>query len=257
MLKINVYGGTDRGKVRANNQDSICFNQFDKSSQLLAIVADGVGGHAGGEVASKLAVDSVEDHFRKSLLLAHSGAGYSDNWLTQNIEKSILLANQQIKKQQLENEALLTMATTLVMLVLVDDMAGFCCLGDSRIYGWRNNQLTQLTKDQTVAQQMLDEGTLTEEQARLSPYHHVLTNGLGISSDIDIKVSDLFVNANDTYLLCSDGLTNCLTDNAIAEILATDLGIKEKVEELIAAANDNGGQDNISVVLIECENDSV
>ena len=253
MYKINIYGGTDRGKVRANNQDSICFNQFAKVSQLLAMVADGVGGHAGGEVASKLAVDVIEEHFRKSLLLAHSGAGYSDNWLSQNIEKSIQLANQRIKQQQQENKNLSSMATTLIMLVVIDDRASFSCLGDSRLYGWRDNQLTQLSKDQTVAQQMLDEGTLTEEQASVSPYHHVLTNGLGIQNDIDVKVSDLILKNKDMYLLCSDGLTNCLTDDAIAEILSTDIELKEKVEELIAAANDNGGQDNISVVLIQCE----
>ena len=253
MLKINIYGGTDRGKVRANNQDSICFNQFDQVSQVLAIVADGVGGHAGGEVASKLAVDAIEEHFRKSLLLAHSGAGYTDNWLSQNIEKSIRLANQQIKQQQQEDTGLSTMATTLVMLVVIDDMASFSCLGDSRLYGWRDSQLTQLSKDQTVAQQMLDDGALTEDQASVSPYHHVLTNGLGIKNDIDIKISDLIIKNNDIYLLCSDGLTNCLTDNAIAKILSTDIELKEKVEELIVAANDNGGQDNISVVLIQCE----
>ena len=253
MLKINIYAGTDRGKVRANNQDSICFNQFDKKSQVLALVADGVGGHAGGEVASQLAVDTIEEYFRKSLLLVHSGAGYTDNWLPQNIEKSIQLANQKIKQQQLEDTGLSSMATTLVMLVVIDDMVGFSCLGDSRLYGWRDKHLTQLSKDQTVAQQMLDEGTLTEAQAKISPYHHVLTNGLGIKNDITIKVSDLIINNSDMYLLCSDGLTNCLTDNAIADILSTELQLKDKVEELIAAANDNGGQDNISVVLLQCE----
>jgi len=100
---------------------------------------------------------------------------------------------------------------------------------------------------------MLDEGDLTDGPEKTSPYHHVLTNGLGIQKDIAIKVNDLIVNSGEMYLLCTDGLTNCLTDHAIADILSTELQLKDKVEELIAAANDNGGQDNISVVLLQCE----
>lgn len=253
MFTIEIYGGTDRGRVRANNQDSICFNQFDKSSQVLAIVADGVGGHAGGEVASKLAVDSIEAYFKKALMLAQSGAGFSHDWLSQNIEKAIDKTNNEIKLQQQENDSLNNMATTLVMMVVIDDMAGFAYLGDSRLYGWRDNRLTQLSKDQTVAQQMLDEGALTEEQASVSPYHHVLTNGLGISHDISIASSDLSVQNGDVFLLCSDGLTNCLTDKDISRILSSSQDLKATVEELIAGANDNGGQDNISVVMLKCE----
>ncbi|MDH5471566.1 MAG: protein phosphatase 2C domain-containing protein [Gammaproteobacteria bacterium] len=253
MIKINVYGGTDRGKVRANNQDSICFNQFNKPSQLLAIVADGVGGHAGGDVASKLAVNVIEEHFRKAVMLANSGAGYSDNWCLQNIDKAIQLANQEIKQQQGEDERLASMATTVVMLVAIDDTAGFSYLGDSRLYGWRDNCLNQLSKDHTVAQQMIDDGVLTDDQASMSPYHHVLTRGLGIKGDIDIVTYNLNLQSRDIYLLCSDGLTNCLSDDAIEQILASDMDIKLKVDELIAAANDNGGHDNISVVLVECE----
>ena len=252
MFNITIYGGTDRGKVRVSNQDSIYFNQFDRSSQGLAIVADGVGGQAGGDVASKLAVDVVEDHIRKSLLLAHSGAGYPEDWLETNLTKAIQKANHKIKQQQEDDESLSSMATTIVAMLVVDDMAGFAYLGDSRIYLWQDNKLNQLSKDHTVAQQMVDEGALTDLQASVSPYSHVLTNGLGIKAEINIIMSTVSIEANDIYLLCSDGLTNCLTDEEISGILSTDGAIDQKVDELITAANDNGGKDNISVVLLQC-----
>lgn len=253
MFNISIYGGTDRGMVRANNQDSICCNQFDRSSQALAIVADGVGGHAGGEVASKITVDCIEDYFKKALLLAHSGAGYPENWLLHNLEKAVLKANQQIKQKQDEDIALSSMATTVVMMLVVDDMSGFAYLGDSRLYAWRNNKLDQLSKDHTVAQQMVDEGTITDIQASVSPYNHVLTNGLGIKADINIILSSLDIRHGDTFLLCSDGLTGCLTDKEISAILKAEGDLEHKVDELIAAANDNGGRDNISVILLHCE----
>ena len=252
MINIEIYGGSDRGLIRKNNEDSIGYSLYDRASIALALVADGVGGYEGGEVASRIAADSIKEFVRKAVLQASSGGGYSDVWMEQVIINAIESSNREIINQQQLDKTIFNMATTIVALLIKDNRLVLAHVGDSRCYLFRDAQLTQLTKDHTVAQKMLDEGTITKEQYRSSPYHHVLSKAVGIEKIICADVIQNEIKEKDIYLLCSDGLTNCLTDMQILEILKSKNDIQECVEELIVRSNDEGGIDNISVVLVSC-----
>ena len=250
MAMLQLYGGTDRGLVRKSNEDSIGYVRYDHSPVALAVVADGVGGHEGGEVASKLAIETIDAYVRKAVLRAGSGGGYNDHWLEQTLSAAVEEANQKIVAQRKLQKSLASMATTAVAVLLKEHQLVLANLGDSRCYRWRRQQLELLSHDHTVAQQLIDKGNLNEEQVQHTPYHHVLVRALGLDDAADVDTRSLETEAGDTYLLCSDGLTNCLTDQQIADILASKTDIDACTEELIASANDAGGVDNISVVLV-------
>lgn len=250
MFNIEIYGGSDRGLVRENNEDSIGYMLFDSANVAVALVADGVGGHAGGEVASAITVEVIKEQVRKSVLQATSGGGYSEHWLEQVLNNSFAHANKEIKNQQALDKSLEGMATTIVAALIKDDQISIAHVGDSRCYLWRDKKLIQITKDHTVAQEMVDSGALDEQQAKSHPYSHVLSQAIGLERVLDIDIQRYVFNTNDMYLLCSDGLTNCLNDEEIAKVLIECTDIQMCADELIIRANDNGGVDNISVVLV-------
>jgi protein phosphatase len=249
MIKLDLYGGTDRGMVRKNNEDSICFVDYAHTPVALGVVADGVGGHEGGEVASQMAVELIEEYVRKKVLQANSGGGYIEHWLERTLLNAIQHANQEIVNVRNHDKQLASMATTVVTYLIKDQTLFLAYLGDSRCYRWRKHNLEQLSHDHTVAQQMLDEGDVNEDQIKYTPYHHVLSRALGLDEELDIDTLETTLEDNDVYLLCSDGLTNCLNDQQIEEIISQKSDITDCAEELIASANDRGGGDNISVVL--------
>jgi len=252
LFDFEIYGGSDTGLIRENNEDSIGYELYNNAEIALAIVADGVGGYEGGEVASDIAVEFIKESVRKAVLLAKSGAGYSELWMQQVLLNSFEEANQQIIHQQTLNKKLIKMASTVVALMCRESQLVLSHYGDSRCYMWRNNQLTQLTKDHSIAQQMLDDGVLTKENYRMSPYHHIISHALGLEKIVDAETLQYQIEDKDVFLLCSDGLTNCLEDETIAEIIKSHTDIQLCVEELISRANDAGGVDNISVVLVNC-----
>ena len=251
MVGFRLYGGTDRGLVRKNNEDSIACVQFEHSPVVLAVVADGVGGHEGGEVASQLAVDSIEAYVSKSVMQATSGGGYGDQWPEQILRQAIEDANTQINRQRQQQRRLASMAATVVALLLIEQRLSLAYMGDSRCYRWRDQQLAQLSHDHTVGQQLIDEAGVDEQQSQSNPYHHVLSRALGMDSPADIDSRSMDARNGDVYLLCSDGLTNSLSDEQIADILRSKTDVDACAEELIASANDAGGRDNISVVLVQ------
>ena len=253
MFQINLHGGSDRGLVRENNEDSIAFTTFDEDAIALALVADGVGGHAGGEIASRLAVDSIMDFMAKAVLQASSGGGYSEQWLKQILSQALNSANKTIFEQQTEQPAYSNMATTIVAVLIKDETLALSYLGDSRCYCWRDHTLQQLTHDHTVAMQMFDAGALSDEEYQQSPYHHIINHGLGLSKKETAEETLFDIQDNDRYLLCTHGLTNSLSDIQIAAILDASDDISDCVDELITCANDAGGRDNISVVMLECK----
>jgi protein phosphatase len=253
MAQFSLYGGSDRGLVRKNNEDSIRYQQFEHAPVVLAVVADGVGGHEGGEIASALAVDSIEAHVRKCVLQATSGGGYGDPWPQQILLDAIEEANQLIHQQRQQQRQLASMATTVVAALILEHRLALANLGDSRCYLWREQQLQLLSHDHTVAQQMIDDGNFNEQQMKFTPYHHVLSRALGMDLLAEVDVRSMDTQGDDIYLLCSDGLTNCLSDEQIADILRRKADIDDCTEELIASANDAGGNDNISVVLVRVD----
>jgi len=252
LFDFEIYGGSDVGLARENNEDSIGYELFNNTEIALAIVADGVGGYEGGEVASDIAVKIIKESVRKAVLLAKSGAGYSELWMQQVLLNSFEEANQEIIHQQTLNRELIKMASTVVALMCRENQLVLSHYGDSRCYMWRNNQLTQLTKDHSIAQQMLDDGVLSEENYRMSPYQHIISHALGLEKIIDAETIQYQIEDKDVFLLCSDGLTNCLEDGMIADVIKNHTDIQLCTEELISRANDAGGVDNISVVLVNC-----
>jgi len=253
MVSLNLYSGTDTGLVRENNQDSLAVHSWQDEAISMAMVADGVGGYTGGEIASRLAVDSILQQLEKRIQQARSGGGFGQHWMADVLRETVHYANQQILEQQHQSLDLKRMSTTLVMLLFKDDQFSLTHQGDSRCYRLRHSNLEQLTTDHTLAQEMLDEGAIDQRAFEHSPYHHVLSQGLGLADELGQTIHQEALQAGDLFLLCSDGLTNCVSDAVIQTVLNQSIEPQQMVDELIAQANDNGGIDNISVVLVEVD----
>jgi len=251
ITSIVYAGGTDKGKVRQQNEDSILMSEFDNSDVILLLVADGVGGHEGGEVASKLAADCMQEYVAKAVLQAHSGGGYSSGWLELTLLHAITDTNLKVIEQQKQRENLSKMATTLVVILIHQNEIALSYLGDSRCYQFIQQQLKQITEDHTVLQKLLNEGKINQHEYEVMPMHHMISQAIGLTRTPDIKVSQFEFNQQACYLLCSDGLTNCIADAQIQYILGKHEHLENAVDELITSANDNGGVDNISVVLVK------
>ena len=248
---IIYAGGTDIGRVRQQNQDSILMAGFKHSDAVLLLVADGVGGHKGGEVASKLAVDTMQAYVAKAIMLAQSGGGYSADWLILTLKNAIADANLKIMEQQKINPDLSDMATTIVAMFIHGKEVAISHLGDSRCYQFFQNSFKQLTEDHTMLQKLLNEGKIKQHEFEVMPMHHIISQAIGLVDNPDIQTSRLEFKQNLIYLLCSDGLTNCVSDEQIQIILEKNEFLESAVDELITKANDNGGVDNISVVLVK------
>ena len=247
---VSYAGGTDKGKVREQNEDSILTCNFAHSDVTLLIVADGVGGHEGGEVASKLAVDSVKSFVEKAVLQSNSGGGYAENWLELTLQHALADANQVLLNQQIEQPQYSEMATTIVVMLIKQQQVALSHLGDSRCYLSSNEMFVQLTEDHTVLQKLLNEGRIDQQQFETLPMHHMINQALGLIESPEIYAGRFEFQKGATYLLCSDGLTNCISDAQIQHIINQHQSLGDCVDELITQANDNGGVDNISVVLV-------
>lgn len=252
VFHLHYAAGSDRGRVREQNEDRVLSRKFDHSDVVLLVVADGVGGYAGGEVASQLCVDHMQQTVAKAVLQAHSGGGYGEHWLTQTLQQAVLEANQQIIQARQQQPALANMATTVVALLIKQQSAALCHLGDSRCYCY-TQQLQQLTTDHTMLQDMLRDGQIDQQTFELSPMHHVISRALGLHAQPQLDLQLIELQANQRYLLCSDGLTDCVSDAQIEHALEQHSDVEQCVDELIKLANDHGGPDNVSVVLLSVD----
>lgn len=250
---IKYAGGTDRGRVREKNEDCILMSEFEHSDVLLLQVADGVGGYEGGEVASKLTVEFMQRSVAKAILVAVSGAGYASDWLEKTLQQAIYEANLQLLEQQSLHIELNEMASTIVAILIHKKEMAIGHLGDSRCYQLNQQHLEQLTEDHTALQKMLNEGKINRQEFEILPMHHVISQAMGLTKSPEISISRLHVNKQSYYLLCSDGLTNCMSDAQIQHVLEKNEPLENIVDELITRSNDNGGTDNISVVVIKRE----
>ncbi len=244
-------GASDKGQVRTNNEDCILMSRFKCSDVVLVAVADGVGGSAGGEVASQLTVKTIYKTVKRAILQSNSGGGYGKKWLKLTLLRAILKANTEIIKQQAINEELENMATTIVALLIHKNKIALSHLGDSRCYQFKDNKLIQKTEDHTLLQLLLNRGEITQQNFDVSPMHHMICKAVGSKDDVTVSVGEFEIDPQSTYLLCSDGLTDCLSDEQIQQILIKFESLGEAVDELIISANNHGGVDNISVVLVK------
>lgn len=234
-----IHGASDRGQRRAVNEDSIAYRQLPGG--VIAVVADGVGGQPGGAFASRLATEHI--------LQAAQQEPPADP--VEQLDRLAARANAALRQAQASHQGYEEMATTVVALLARGHRAAVLHAGDSRCYRWRHGNLTLLTRDHTVAEQMVDDGTITPADVGRTPYQHILTRGFGLSDAFDHTLIELILEPGDVYLLCSDGLSKPLSDAEIAAVLSQTADAKA-TEALIAAANEVGGPDNISVILIRC-----
>ncbi len=237
---------TDSGKVRDHNEDSVTILK-NANNEYLLIVADGMGGHRAGEVASSM----VLTHLGKSFSEVDSLGDKLDaiNWMKDNISA----INQEIIDHTKEHPDSLGMGTTTVMALLTDSYLIFGNIGDSSGFVLKNGKLTKVTKDHTLVNLLVSAGDLTEEEAKYHPKRNVLMRALGSSDKAELDVFDVDTNV-DGILLCSDGLTSMLTKEQIEKVLNDEeLEIEEKVVKLIRKSNARGGTDNISVAYLSLE----
>jgi len=235
-MNIIAAGATDVGKRRSNNEDAFL---VDDELRLYA-VADGVGGSEGGEIASRIAVETLGPALPG--LLEQQGPGEA-------LGSAVDLANRNIRQQQDQNPSRSDMATTLTALLVREGRAYLAHVGDSRAYLLRQGKLAQQTNDHSFVAEKMRAGIMTQEAAKRSPYRHVITRALGLAADAGVEVTSLSPAGEDTVLLCTDGLTEMVDDAEIAEILSASAPT-EAAEKLIAAANSRGGVDNITVVVV-------
>lgn len=234
---------TDSGRVRNHNEDSVTVLK-NASDEFLLVVADGMGGHRKGEVASSIAVSHLGKRFSDTTSLGTKLDAV--NWLNDNINE----INKQILDYGEENEDSKGLGTTIVVAVLTKSYLIFGNIGDSSGYVIKNNHLHKVTHDHTLVNLLVDSGNLTEDEAKIHPKKNVLMKALGASEKCDIDIFDVDLDV-EGILLCSDGLTNMITDEQIEKVLVDEeLTSEEKVEKLIRKCNARGGNDNISIAYL-------
>ena len=253
--KIQIVGLTNTGRVRQNNEDCIGFD----SALGLLVLADGMGGHLGGEVASSLSVDSIikaSQHHLPSIKTGQidSETGFSLESIC--LQDAIEHANDLVYRKSTEQAELRGMGTTLVVLMFYDNRFSLAHIGDSRCYRFRNKQFEQITKDHSLLQELVDRGFYTPEEAKKSLNKNLVTKALGIDPTTTPDVQEDLVMKNDIYLLCSDGLSDLVEDEDISlTIQRFSDNLEEAAKQLITKANQNGGKDNISVILCRINED--
>lgn len=244
-MKLQFAGLSDQGLVRSANQDAYC---MDDPEGRFFIVADGMGGHAGGEEASRIATETIREFL-------------DQNWATdlpplELLEQALIKANYDIVRMQQVSPERADMGTTAVVVIFPQSSQPWCAhVGDSRLYRWRNAALSQITEDHTWVAQAVKAGVLTHDQARLHPWRHVLAQCLGREELYNLDIQPFELEVGDRLLLCSDGLTEEVPDERIAELLNPAQSCQMVAAELVEQAKENGGQDNITVVLISAEAD--
>lgn len=243
-LKIVIHGMTDVGQSREHNEDAISWD----TRLGLALLADGMGGHNAGEVASILAVDSIKTSLADVVTPEIVASGVVD--YKEAVIDAVSFANREINEQSLENPEYAGMGTTLVLVLFLNHHIIYAHVGDSRIYRLRDSKLKRLTSDHSLVQEMIDNGYLSHEEAQESTSRNLITRALGISEEVDVDIGEQNTEIGDIYLLCSDGLTDLVSDKEITDAIMKNRDDLEIVSRtLVDLANQKGGTDNISVVL--------
>ena len=242
---MNVCGQTHIGLVRENNQDALEYGTLNDVTQY-AVVCDGMGGANGGNIASKIAVEvigsRIRDGYRES-----QNVGSVEHLLT----SAMATANVGVYDRAQREIELSGMGTTVVAVITSDKKAYISHVGDSRLYLYREGNLSQVTRDHSVVQDLIESGQITEEEARSHPRKNYITRALGVVSEEYGEYDELELMSGDRLLLCTDGLTNEVSHAAIGELLA--LPAEDSMQALIRAALDDGGMDNITVVLMDVD----
>lgn len=244
-LKLSIHGLSDVGLSRDHNEDSI---RWDHEMGLV-MLADGMGGHNAGEVASDMAVTAIHDALIDVLtpeMLETKVIKCEDA-----VRESVVYANEEIFEQSQEKVECAGMGTTLVLSLFHENEITWANVGDSRIYRIRNAEIAQITQDHSLVQEMVDNGYLSEEEALISTSRNLITRALGIAPEVEVDVTTEELDEDDVYLLCSDGLSDLVNDEDILKtVLEYRSNLDDATQKLVDLANEHGGTDNVSVILI-------
>ena len=246
---MQTFYFTDPGKVRDHNEDNVIILNNTNNEFVLA-VADGMGGHKAGEIASKIAIDTITNSFEEIESLGKKEDAIE--WIRTIVQD----INHKIFEYTDKNQESKGMGTTLVIAIKTDDYILYGNIGDSSGFVIKNEQLHKVTKDHTLVNLLVSTGELTEEEAKYHPRKNVLMRALGANNPIDIDIFDVDTSVKGLFL-CSDGLTNMLTNEQIEKVLNSKLSIEEVVLKLINKANMRGGHDNISIAYLKKESGEI
>jgi protein phosphatase len=235
-IQLVIGNYSDVGKAREINEDY--FGSFSGTFGRLLIVCDGMGGHKGGEIASRFAVETIKNHFEK----------LNSNFdIAHEISNSLEEANKSIIQLAQEDTSLSDMGSTVVLALVKDGQTHYASIGDSRIYRIRNGEIQQMTTDHSLVQQMVDSNMITKDEAKDHPKKNVITKALGINAELEPEIYEPFeLRENDKLILCSDGLTAHVEENEIREIVKNN-SPQDSANKLTDLANERGGSDNITV----------
>ncbi|MDQ5986215.1 MAG: Protein phosphatase PrpC [Syntrophus sp. SKADARSKE-3] len=251
-MKVNAAAATDVGLVRQNNEDNFYFDE----ALGLFVVADGMGGHASGEVASKMTVDIIRDCFKgpgKDKPLQVGPYRKDLSAVTNRLASAIRLANMAVYEASASHAELAGMGTTVAAAQISGNRLSLAHIGDSRIYLIRAGNIEQLTDDHSVVYEQIKRELITKEDAARSEIRNILTRALGTTDDVEVDLEEMSLASGDMLILCSDGLTGMVDDEAILAVATAGVDPVTVCKELIAMANANGGKDNITVVFAKWE----
>ena len=250
---LQMTGKTDTGMVREHNED--CFAILPESG--IAILADGMGGHLAGEVASAMAIERVTHSLLNAFARGQnpqSGTGNGKTFESAALVEAIRGANAAIHAASMSRPEQAGMGTTIVVATFHDNTLTVAHVGDSRLYRYRRGVLSQITEDHSMVQELLRRGLMTPEEARTSLNRNLVTRALGIDPLVEVDVVEQPFETGDVYLLCSDGLNDVLLDEEIAAILVQHPdNLEAATQKMIAEVNARGGPDNVSIVLIRTD----
>lgn len=246
-MQLSVHSNV--GKKRQTNQDYADYFKSE-NEQYLFVLCDGVGGHQSGEIASELTVKFIGQRFLETK------EGITENNVERWIESTILSVNQYIYDESLSESQLAGMGTTLILALIVEDKFYIAHVGDSRAYAYNNKNLTQLTEDHSLVNELIRSGEITEEEGTRHPRRNVVTQSIGVTLDVSYELQTIALSHLDSLMLCSDGLTNMLNKDQLTHYFVSHDDIELLGSHLIDAANAAGGTDNITIILASNFHDS-
>ncbi|MBR6729275.1 MAG: Stp1/IreP family PP2C-type Ser/Thr phosphatase [Clostridia bacterium] len=245
MLKWS--GCTDLGKSRPVNEDGYYISEYSAElDAIYAIVADGMGGHQAGEVASGLALRQMSEVINQGF-----SGGMDEPSIKSLLATAMRRANESIYKMSLSKEGLAGMGTTATLCLVAGETGIVVHVGDSRAYMLRGGILHQITTDHSLVQELLKSGQITQEEAEHHPQKNVITRALGTEAGVDIDIYEFSVLPGDCILLCTDGLSNLVREQEMQELMEREKDIDSLAKQLVAAANSKGGYDNITAVILK------
>ncbi len=243
-MDMDVYGASDIGCIRSLNEDSFCIYGLDEEKiPGFCVLSDGMGGHNAGEVASQKTVQFIAESLMELMPV-------EKDTIPKDMKKAVQDANEGVFQMASANQSQQGMGATLVFAVVLEEEIYIANVGDSRAYAYRSGELLQITKDHSVVEEMMANGSITPEEARVHPQRNIITRAIGTDPAVEPDLFEYDYMPGDILLLCSDGLSGMVDDDEMIRILEEHESAKQTVSALIDAAKEHGGQDNITAICI-------